>query len=170
MKLPPPPTPEPPEDRDMMKLAPVFAAKVFDLLHRVGDEGFDPFVFEGFRSDDRQAWLFGCGRDYDDGRGIVTDASDGRHSWHRYGLAVDIISKSNRWDAPANFWLSLRDHALQLGLTPGATWTRPDRPHVQWHCDGMFVTPSDHAWALLQSDGAEAVWKELHANDFEAVA
>lgn len=168
--LPSPPTPEPPPDRDMLKLAPVFAAKVFDLLHRMDRLGHDAIVFEGFRSDERQAWLYGCGRQYDDGRGIVTNAADGRHSWHRYGLAVDVISRSLAWNAHAGFWLDLRNCARDLGLTSGYDWTHPDRPHVQWHCDGMYVTPSDHAWALLQSAGVAAVWTELHADEFREVA
>lgn len=170
MKLPRPTSPEPPPDRAMMKLAPRFAEKVFALIHDLEHIGHDPLMFEGFRSDERAAWLYQCGRTFDDGRGIVTNAPNAAKTWHRYGLGADIISKSKQWDAPDQFWMDLRDSAASLGLTAGATWTRPDRPHVQWWCKGMHVTPSDHAWELLQSKGVEAVWRELHADDWPPLA
>ena len=168
-KLPAPPR-EIPADTDMMKLAPVFAAKVFDLLHQMERLGHDAVVAEAFRSDERQRFLYGFGREYDDGRGIVTQAADGRKSWHRYGLAVDIISKSRQWDAHPGFWLDLRNCARILLLTSGYDWTHRDMPHVQWWCDGMHVTPSDHAWELLTTEGVQAVWREVHADEYKAVA
>ena len=166
----PAPPPELPADTDMLKLAPVFAAKVFDLLHQMERLGHDAVVSEGFRTDERQRFLYGFGREYDDGRGVVTNAEDGRKSWHRYGLAVDIISKSRQWDAHPGFWQDLRDCARILLLTSGADWSKPDRPHVQWWCPGMNVTPSEHAWELLQTQGVEAVWREVHALDFPEAA
>jgi hypothetical protein len=161
-KLPPPP-PEIPASTDMLQLAPLFAEKVFTVLADMKAKGHDAVVCEAFRSDERQEYLYGFGRDYDDGRGIVTQAPTGAKSQHRYGLAVDIYSASQQWDAPPRFWTDLRDCAVALNLTSGADWTHPDRPHVQHWCEGMHVTPSDHAWELLQSQGVEAVWKEVRA-------
>lgn len=179
-KLPFPPTPEPPPNRDMTKLAPLFAEKVFTLIANMKERKHDAFVFEGFRSDARADWLFKSGREFDDGRGIVTKAKTARKSWHRYGLAVDIISASKEWNAPLTFWADLRTIATSLGLTSGDDWDRDgipveddpdehltDRPHVQWHCEGMNVTPSDHAWELLQTKGVEMVWHVLHADVFK---
>lgn len=175
-KLPSPWTPEPPPSRDMLLLAPLFAEKVFTLIRDMEARGHDPIVFEGFRSDERQAWLYACGREFDDGRGVVTKAATARKSWHRYGLAVDIISRSKRWDAQVRFWVDLRCIATELGLTSGSDWNRngipvgddpdehlADAPHTQWFTPGMHVSPSDHAWELLQSSGVEAVWHEVHA-------
>lgn len=178
-RLPAPPTPEPPADTDLTKCAPKFLEKVWTLLHEHTRRSHDPIVFEGFRSDEREAWLFGLGRTYDipgDPRGIVTNATDGRDSWHRYGVAVDIISKKHGWDPGFQFYDDLRELALEVGLTSGADWNRngipvgldpaehlKDRPHVQWWIPGMHVSPSDHAWELLTSKGIEAVWKELRA-------
>ena len=159
----PAPPPEVASDRDVMKLAPVFAAKVFDVLQQMERLGHDPMISEGFRSDERQRFLYGFGREYDDGRGVVTNASDGRSSWHRYGLAVDIISKSKEWDAPPTFWNDLRECAQAIGLTPGAVWKHPDRPHVQHHCPGMPVSPTADDWALLESGGFDAVWRKYLA-------
>ncbi len=177
MKLPAPPIPEPPPSRNMLQLAPQFADKVFRLIHDMERLGHDPMVFEGFRSDERAAWLYESGRTFDDGRGVVTQAQTARKSWHRYGLAVDIISKSKQWDADARFWSHLRMCAAEIGLVSGDDWDRDgipveddpdehlaDKPHVQHWCPGMHVTPSDHAWELLQKEGVEAVWREVHAD------
>lgn len=147
----------------MTELAPVFAAKVFTVLHAMQAKGFDPVVCEAFRSDERAAYLAGFGRDYDDGRGIVTNALTAKKTWHRYGLAADIISKAKQWDAPSAFWNTLGACAAAEGLTWGGTWTHPDRPHVQWHSDGMGVSPSDYDWQVLQSRGPEGVWRDYLA-------
>lgn len=173
-KLPFPP-PEVPADDDLAKLAPLFAEKVFTLLREMRDQGHDPIVFEAFRSDERAAYLYGFGRTWDDGRGIVTKAPNASKSWHRYGLAVDIISASRQWDASGQFWTALRKGATALGLRSGNDWDRDgvpveddpnehlsDRPHVQWG-PPMHVTPSDHEWELLNSAGVEAVWQEVGA-------
>lgn len=162
LTLPKPPA-EVPQDADLSKLAPKFRAKVEMLLVDMANAGHDPVVFEAFRSDERAAYLYGFGREYDDGRGIVTNAPDGSKTWHRFGLAVDIISQSKQWDAPTLFWNDLRTMATALGLVPGGSWTRPDLPHAQW--GAMRVTPSAHAWELLQDQGIEAVWREVGATD-----
>jgi D-alanyl-D-alanine carboxypeptidase len=125
--------------------------------------GHDPVIQESVRSDARQAWLFGFGRDYDDGRGIVTQASTGEHSWHRYGLAVDVISKSKGWDAPDEFWSDLGLCARAEGLVWGGDWPRfADRPHVQFGAP-MRQAPSSDASALYASGGAFAVWRAVGA-------
>ncbi len=159
----PAPPPEVPSDADMTKLAPLFGEKVWRVLADMKALGHDPMVSEGFRSDARAAFLYGFGRDYDDGRGIVTHAPNASKTWHRYGLAADIISSSKQWDAPAAFWSALRSCATQIGLVSGADWHDADLPHVQWNTPGMHVVPSDHAWSLLQSSGLEAVWAEVNA-------
>ena len=174
-RLPSPP-PEVAADADMLKLAPLFAEKVFALLAELRKRGHDPIVREGFRSDERQTYLYGFGRTYDDGRGIVTKAAPAAKSWHRYGVAVDIVSASKGDDAPASFWNALRVAAANLFLTSGDDWDRDgipveddpdehlaDKPHVQWWVPTMRVTPSDRAWQLLQTQGVEAVWSELRA-------
>jgi hypothetical protein len=159
-KLPPPPT-EVLVDQDILKLAPLFGEKVMALITDLNRMGYDAMLFEGFRSDERAKYLYGFGREYDDGRGIVTNAPNGAKTWHRYGLAADIISKSKGWDAPATFWTALSNTALATDLTPGGLWKFADKPHVQHH--DMPVTPKDEDWALLQSQGKEAVWKKYNA-------
>jgi len=57
-----------PVDRRLEVLAPAFRRKIDAVLEAV------PYatVAETLRTDARQQFLYGFGRDYDDGRGIVT--------------------------------------------------------------------------------------------------
>ena len=71
--LPVPPD-EVPRERRLSTLAPKFAASVETILVELEAAGHPGKVFETARTDARQAWLFGMGRDYDDGRGVVTKA------------------------------------------------------------------------------------------------
>lgn len=160
--LPAPPA-EPPIVQSLEMLAPKFRAKIDALLARFTALGFDPMIAESFRTDERQAWLFGFGRDYDDGRGIVTHAADGSTSWHRYGLAVDIVSAGQGWEASPSFWRSLGGCAHVESLAWGGDWhTFKDLPHVQWG-EPMRQSPSSRAVELLARGGVEAVWTEVGA-------
>lgn len=162
-RLPKPPA-EPARHTSMDELAPRFSAAVGRLLVEHRKAGFDPIVYEALRTDERQAWLWGFGRDYDDPdpRGEVTNARNGDLSWHKYGLAVDIISASKGWDATAAFWNALGAAARDEGLAWGGDWRRKDLPHVQWG-KPMVVTPSWRAMRLRREGGNPAVWREVHA-------
>jgi len=159
--LPDPPA-EPPINQSLDGLAPKFRMKLDAMFAHLIKLGFDPIVAESLRSEERQAWLYGFGRDYDDGRGIVTQAQTGGHSWHRYGLAVDVVSKAHGWDAPSRFWRALGACAHIEGLVWGGEWEFKDWPHVQFG-GPMRVSPSSHAAQLFATGGYEAVWKEVGA-------
>ena len=119
-------------------------------------------VAESLRTDERQRFLFGFGRDYDDGRGIVTHSLVGCTSWHSYGLAVDVVSRSTHWDAPNAFWSALGAAAAVHGLTWGGDWpTFPDKPHLQFA--PMPDSPSPAIITTYQASGREAVWLEVAA-------
>lgn len=162
MTLPKPPK-EVPVDRDLSKLAPLFKSRIILVVADMRTLGHDAFVFEAARSDDRARFLYGFSREYDDGRGIVTNARTAVGTWHFYCLAVDIISKSKLWGAPPEFWRDLGSVARRYDLTWGGYWKNPDRPHVQWWCPGMRVSPSVSARKLYIRGGVEAVWDVLHA-------
>jgi peptidoglycan L-alanyl-D-glutamate endopeptidase CwlK len=157
------PPAEPPVVQSLECLAPKFRAAVVAMLAHFSSLGFDPIVSESCRTDDRQAWLYGFGREWDDGRGIITQAPTGAHSWHKYGLAVDVISLAHQWDAPGTFWTTLGACARIEGLVWGGDWPRfQDRPHVQFG-PPMLQAPSAHAAELFAQGGNEAVWKEVGA-------
>lgn len=124
--------------------------------------GFDAVVFESYRSPERAAWLYGFGRKYDDGRGVVTNAADNTHTWHAYYLAADIISASKEWDAPEAFWEALGECAKAEGLVWGGDWHMQDKPHVQ-HGPPMRVSPSPRAAQIVAHYGCPALWQEVGA-------
>lgn len=155
--------PEVPAIRSLDGLAPVFRQKIEHVIHRLHALGRDATIAESLRTDERQAYLYGFGREYDDGRGIVTNAPTGNSGWHKFGLAVDIISASERWNAPASFWSMLGVCARSEGLAWGGDWkTFPDRPHVQFG-PPMRRSPSIRARELYLNGGIEAVWAEVGA-------
>ena len=148
---------EVPSDRSMESLAPKFRDAVTAILYEMGDAK----ISEGLRTFARQSYLYGFGRDYDDGRGIVTNASSNLTSWHGYGLAVDIIHATKEWDAGDTWFRLLGDTAKAHGCQWGGDWHHPDKPHVQWGT--LKDSPSDEARSLYAEDGMRAVWVAVHA-------
>jgi peptidoglycan LD-endopeptidase CwlK len=156
----PRPTTDVPMDRDLKKLAPGFRRRVELVLADLVTQGFDPMVVEAFRTDARQRHLFGFGRTYDDGRGVVTKASDASRSMHGYGLAVDIVSKSKMWNAGDKFWNALAATAEKHGCVAGLRWKMRDSPHIQM---GGTVPQSPNA-AMIASRAANKtpdVWRRF---------
>ena len=147
--------------RDLNACAPKFADAVREMLTSL-EGGRKEYPFETLRTEARQAFLYGFGREYDDGRGKVTGAETALLSWHGFGLAVDIVEKDNTpWDAPAGFWESIGISAEARGLVWGGRWKKPDRPHVQWgRCP---VTPTEVDRQLFRQIGIEAVWVKYGA-------
>jgi hypothetical protein len=147
---------------DLNGLAPAFRRKVDQVLRDMVAQGLDPLVIEARRSDVRQAYLYGFGRTYDDGRGIVTNARTASNTMHGYGLAVDIISKSKQWNAPASFWQALAVTAEKYGCAAGLRWKMKDSPHIQM--GGIPVSPTEQMIASRAAGGAERVWNAIGAN------
>lgn len=163
-RLPAPPQ-EPPACTSNNGLAP----KLRDALQRVEAKmmakGWHICRRETWRSDERAAWLYGFGRDYDDGRGIVTNAPNALKTWHHYWLAADYgDSRYEPGNEPPQFWRDLEAIGTAEGLTCGADWKMKDRPHLQWGAP-MRDSPSDRAAELLEQGGVEAVWREVGAAD-----
>lgn len=159
MRLPLPP-PEVPRVSRLDGLAPRFRTAIEAILLDIEKER----VFETLRTDERQRFLYGFGRDYDDPtpRGPVTKAQTAMGGWHFYGLAVDIVENdATPWVAPVAFWQSLGLAAERHGCKWGGRWPRVDLPHVQW--GGCRVSPSRRARDLYTSGGREAVWAEVGA-------
>lgn len=142
-------------------LAPKFRHSVEAILADVEKER----VFETLRTDERQRFLYGFGREYDDPktpRGPVTNAPTAVDGWHFYGLAVDIVEDDlTPWIAPNAFWQSLGLSAERHGCTWGGRWPRVDLPHVQW--GKCRRSPSRKSLDLYASGGREAVWRAVGA-------
>jgi hypothetical protein len=156
-KLPLPPLVVP-VDQSLDGLAPKFRACVENILKAMPDA----MVYETLRTDARQSYLYGFGRDWDDGRGVVTHSETAQDTWHHYGLACDIIHKTRGWGAPTAWWDQLGAEAKKLGLVWGGNWTFHDDPHVQWGAP-MRRSPSPSAAKLQAEGGNAAVWKVVGA-------
>lgn len=156
MSLPLPP-PEVPCVRSLDGLAPKFRTALCRVLAQLPDA----IVAETVRTPERQAYLYGFGRTYDDDRGQVTAASSQLYSWHGYGLAADIWRQGVLWQATPTWFRTMGEVAKAHGLAWGGDWTRQDLPHVQW--GACKDAPSYIARGLYASGGVEAVWKEVGA-------
>lgn len=110
---------EPARNSDLACLHPVFRQKATDLLAALAKESIPFRLFEGFRSAERQQYLYAQGRTRP-GK-IVTKARPWA-SYHQYGLAGDFVLYENgkwSWDSSgkrARQWARLRAIGKQLGL------------------------------------------------------
>lgn len=156
--------PEVPVQRSLDICAPKFRAAVEAMMADLARDYPERkgFAFETLRTPERQAFLYGFGRDYDDGRGKVTNSATCFNSWHGFGLAVDVVEKdATPWDAPMSFWTAIGEAAERNGLTWGGRWRSPDLPHVQW--GKCRVSPSERSRALYDAGGLQAVWRAVGA-------
>lgn len=168
-KLPLPPV-EVAVQSDIALLAPRFRDAVGRVIADMRAWEYTPVVFETLRTTERQKFLYGFGRGYDDGRGIITHSATADDTWHGYGLAVDIICKRRQWSPAPDFWHVLGCSARRHGLVWGGDWngdwsisdeTFVDRPHIQW--GAMRRSPSSRAVELKKSGGLPAVWQAVSA-------
>lgn len=135
---------EPPINRDPAALRPEFWNKLNAVLSQLAREGTPFKLHEGFRTVDRQQWLYGQGRvaakPY--GRpGPKVTMRDGvkRPSDHQSGMAADCypctLAGKLIWPPPPDYdprWERYATLAEQQGLTAGYRWASPhDPPHVE---------------------------------------
>jgi peptidoglycan LD-endopeptidase CwlK len=170
-RLPLPP-PEVPRQTTIELLAPAVQATVLRLIElrvarfsdgrAANDEDSLHLLFETLRTNARQQFLYGFGREYDDGRGIVTGAYDASWSWHGYGMAIDIIHPRLAYKAPDKWWRILGEDYAAVGLRPGRTFKRVDSPHAQWLGVAPRLcpaTPTAQDRADHRANRVSLVWK-----------
>ena len=78
--------------RDISKLAPFLVLALNGALDECIEKGYIVAVFEGYRSPERQQWLYDQGRTRD---GKIITYAKPWESFHQYGLAVDIVGKTD---------------------------------------------------------------------------
>jgi len=131
-------------------------------------DGFDPYIFEGYRSWARQDQLYA--------QGGVTNA-EGGESWHNYGLALDFTwydpttGRGPSWldhstltaAEQERHWNALGAKAKQAGFEWGGDWTSfKDRPHVQYR--GSYSSGASSLQSVYNGasgaiiDKLQAVW------------
>jgi len=137
----------------------------------ISPDGFDVRVSQGLRTWNEQEALWLKGRATDgtviDRHAIVTNCRGG-HSWHNFGMAVDLVPDDTTkadfqcdWNAQHPAWKSMARIGKALGLEVGAYWrTFPDAPHFQLTGKFPIGSPNDAVRALFKSGGLAAVWAE----------
>lgn len=143
---------EPKRNSDPACLHPVFRQKAAELLEILAGEQIPFRLFEGYRSPERQQYLYAQGRTRP-GK-IVTKAGPWT-SYHQYGMAGDFVLFENgrwSWDASgpkARKWQRLQEVGKQLGLEPLSF----EAPHLQLAglrigdlAAGRYPAGGDEAW------------------------
>lgn len=121
---------EPVRNTDPACLHPLFRDKARELLQALELEGIPFRLFEGYRTPERQLYLYAQGRTRP-GK-IVTRARPGQ-SYHQYGLAGDfVLFENGKWSwesggVKAGYWRRLHEAGKRLGLEPLSF----EQPHLQ---------------------------------------
>ncbi|MEO7085822.1 MAG: M15 family metallopeptidase [Gemmatimonadaceae bacterium] len=142
-------------------LAPKFRDAVSKAIADCNANGLDAIVYESYRSQELQANYYARGRTVIPPHDTVTNAQSNLYSWHGYGLAVDVISRSKEWDQPESWFASIAEYFRAAGCRWGGEWKMKDLPHFQWAA--CKPSPSDTARSLLASGGMRAVWEAVGA-------
>lgn len=142
------------KDRDLAHLHPLVRKKVKALEKKLKDANIPMKVFEGFRTPQRQAYLYAKGRTTPGS--IVTNAEPWE-SYHQYGVAADFVRFENggwNWNTGTSQqrkdWDDYHDLARSVGLEP-LSW---EKPHVQLIgttlsqlMNGDYPEDGDESWA-----------------------
>jgi|SRR5882672_5792105 len=118
-------------------------------------------VTQGLRTWGEQAQLYAQGRSAP-GR-IVTNAEPG-HSWHNFGLAVDVapfgLDGQPDWNTSHPIWQRLVEVGTGLGLVAGAKFRSfPDYPHFQL-TGKLPESPDTGVREAFGQSGIQAIWQE----------
>lgn len=148
---------------DLNLLAPLFRKAVEAALEECNgsQHNLTAFVYETYRSTELQAVYYTRGRTVRPPEKPVTNAINNLYSWHGYGLAVDVIHKTKRWDVEEDWFRRVAEVFKRHGCKWGGDWKAKDLPHFQW---GLCrASPSDAAREIMRTGGVRSVWQAVGA-------
>lgn len=156
-------------DKRLFELLPEAQRRAEIFLNLASIDGHPLIITETYRSPERQAELYAQGRDKP-GR-IVTNARPGQ-SKHETRRAFDVCFPGTEPYSDAHPWRLVGVWAKAAGLEWGGSWTRPDRPHLQYTGpvesgdEPMFpkpisATPTETRPTLRRGDRGPAVVEAL---------
>ena len=144
-------------------------------------EPIDMYIFETYRSFERQMECYQQGREFQNGVWVVTDpkavvtkAKPGM-SFHAYGLAWDTVADGDDTKAGVQWswgdtykakdgtiqkiqWKKMGSIAKSLGLEWAGDWVQfTELPHVQ----NRYGFKISELYPILTTEGIEAVWKKV---------
>jgi peptidoglycan L-alanyl-D-glutamate endopeptidase CwlK len=154
--------PEPRRNFDPALLHPVFREKAQALLDSLAAEGIPFRLFEGFRSPERQQYLYAQGRTRP---GVIVTKARAGQSYHQYGLAGDfVLFEKGGWSwgaagPKAGWWKRLQETGKGLGLEPLSF----EMPHLQLAglrihdlAAGKYPPGGDATWQAAVAPSAKA--------------
>jgi LAS superfamily LD-carboxypeptidase LdcB len=142
-------------NKNLQDLAPFFSQLLQLAIAEAQEQGYPVFLFEGYRSPERQDYLFSQGRSRE---GKIITKARAWHSWHQFGLAADLaFKKDGKWawskDDP---WEKVHDIMEEYGFET-LSW---EQAHVQMIGSFNIAKASkiakDHGllvlWSIIESD------------------
>jgi len=137
-------------NRNYADLAPFFAQRLHLAIDDCASDGYLIRLFEGFRSPDRQRWLFAQGRSRTGS--IVTYARAGQ-SWHQFGVACDAVGYVNgHYD-----WSIDYDKIDVIFKSHGFESLKFERAHKQIR-GGLTIA---QAQKIVANESIEALWSQI---------
>jgi peptidoglycan L-alanyl-D-glutamate endopeptidase CwlK len=142
----------------LLAVHPLLAEKIYKMAEMMEPERLR--VTQGVRSWQEQEKLYAQGRTLPGN--VVTKAAPG-HSWHQFGLAVDLVpvdsAGSPDWNVQHPVWQRLVYIGETLGLVSGALFhSFPDWPHFQL-TGTLPVSPNDEVRQIFKDGGIVSVWR-----------
>lgn len=140
-------------NRNFDDLAPFFAKKLRTALAECHAAGYQVELFEGYRSSERQEYLYQLGRSLP-GK-IVTWARPGE-SFHNMSVACDLVFKINgKW-----IWEGQYDKVERIMIAHGFSSLKVERCHFQI-TGGLSAK---RAWEIVQNQGMLALWSIVESS------
>jgi peptidoglycan LD-endopeptidase CwlK len=147
--------PDPPTkiNRDLSLLHPIFRACINEVLIQLSQDGLPFAVFEGFRSPQRQTYLYGQGRSRP-GK-IITNAEPWT-SYHQFGLAADFaFLVDGKWAWDINGFERAWKHLQEVGEFYGLEGISLEQAHLQ--LSGLRI---HELRAGSYPSGGDSIWWE----------
>ncbi|NBU34089.1 hypothetical protein EB118_16620 [bacterium] len=142
-------------NRDYASLAPFFSQRLQMAIQEAQDQGLSIDFFEGYRSPNRQDYLFEQGRTRE---GKIITKARAFQSWHQYGVAADLCfkidgkwawSKSDPWDKVHEI---MDDFGFEM-----LSW---EKAHVQITA-GMSISKAEK---IVQDHGLMVLWSIIESD------
>lgn len=142
-------------NRDVVKLYPDIRTRLARVMTDMKDHFKPIFIVEGYRSFERQNYLYAQGRTFKDTK-KVTNSMPG-DSLHNYGLAIDVAFKDTNPFAETHPWEDLKRIVKAHGFTSGADFQFVDRPHIQL----TYGLTLKEIKGRYSRGGLESVWGKI---------
>lgn len=137
-------------NRDLDLLAPFFKDKAVDAINAANQAGYPIFIFEGFRTPQRQQALL------DASHKVVTTKGAWR-SWHQYGLAFDIAyGGPGKWNWNGDF-----EKPAHIITQHGLEWI-PDFELGHFQLSGGLRV--EDAYQITRDYGVQMLWTVVKEN------